>query len=111
MPLRTLYSLLLALLAVLSFSSPVSAAPQRLALVIGNSAYQELNPLRNAANDAQAVAARLQALGFTLIDKDGKPATAAVLDLDERGFSVAIRRFARSPTALASDMAASSRRS
>lgn len=73
-------------------------AHKRLALVIGNSGYHELRSLANANNDASAVAERLQALGFTLIGRDGKPSDCAVLDLDEDGFSVAIRRFARAAT-------------
>ena len=40
-----------------------AAAPRKVALVIGNSAYR-IGPLKNPVNDAQAVAASLQALGF-----------------------------------------------
>lgn len=42
--------------------SPLNALP-RLALIIGNSRYADA-PLKNPANDAQAIAAELQRLGF-----------------------------------------------
>lgn len=37
---------------------------KRVALVIGNAAYEHASPLRNPANDAKALAAALRALGF-----------------------------------------------
>ncbi len=49
-------------LAAASFIGPASAAEKRLALVIGNSAYQA-SPLATAANDAGLVAQTLQAAG------------------------------------------------
>lgn len=52
----------LALLALLALSPLAEAA--RLALVIGNDAYQNVSPLRNARNDAQALARELEAAGF-----------------------------------------------
>lgn len=39
---------------------------KRLALVIGNDNYQNTVPLKNARADAQAMAAKLQSLGFTV---------------------------------------------
>ncbi|HUQ28474.1 MAG TPA: caspase family protein [Usitatibacter sp.] len=48
---------------VLSCALCVSAEEQRIALVIGNNAYQA-GPLRNPVNDATAMAARLKAAGF-----------------------------------------------
>jgi hypothetical protein len=39
----------------------------RLALVIGNDAYQHVDPLRKAVNDARAVSAALRRLGFTVV--------------------------------------------
>ena len=41
---------------------------QRVALVIGNSAYKQ-GPLRNPVNDARDMAARLRSLGFTVIER------------------------------------------
>ncbi len=40
----------------------------RVALVIGNSAYQYENPLRNASNDARDFAAKLRDMGFTVFE-------------------------------------------
>ena len=51
----------------------LSAQQQRVALVIGNSAYQNLSRLRNPANDAEDVSNLLKTLGFeviTLLDAD-----------------------------------------
>jgi uncharacterized caspase-like protein len=43
-------------------------AEKRVALVIGNSAYQHTAPLRNPSNDASDMAEKLRALGFEVID-------------------------------------------
>ncbi|MGI9464343.1 MAG: caspase family protein, partial [Aestuariivirgaceae bacterium] len=50
------------MLLVAAFSAPASAA--RVALVIGNDRYAALPDLQKAANDARAVAAALEELGF-----------------------------------------------
>ena len=42
-------------------------AARRVALVIGNGAYQNIRKLKNPANDAADMAAALQELGFELI--------------------------------------------
>lgn len=47
----------------------VLGSEQRLALVIGNSTYKT-SPLINPANDARAMAIKLQQLGFTVIKKE-----------------------------------------
>jgi uncharacterized caspase-like protein len=48
----------------------VAAAPEkRIALVIGNSAYQQ-GPLKNPVNDARAIAAKLRGLGFSVLLKE-----------------------------------------
>jgi len=52
-------------------ASPVlaqSGAIKKVALVIGNSAYKE-QPLRNPANDAKAMAAKLRQIGFQVIER------------------------------------------
>jgi tetratricopeptide (TPR) repeat protein len=47
------------------------APPQRLALLIGNSTYEHLNPLKNPGNDVDKVAAKLAEVGFrTTVRKD-----------------------------------------
>jgi hypothetical protein len=60
---------------------------RRVALVIGNGAYQYLPRLTNPVNDARLVATTLQSVGFELIG--GKAQT----DLDRAGFERAIREF------------------
>jgi uncharacterized caspase-like protein len=45
-----------------------AAAEKRVALVIGNSAYQHTAPLKNPSNDASDMAAELRELGFDVID-------------------------------------------
>ena len=56
-----------------------AAAEKRVALVIGNSAYQNVTRLDNPRNDAALMAETLSALGFTLIG------SRAQLDLDKSG--------------------------
>jgi TRAP-type C4-dicarboxylate transport system substrate-binding protein len=46
---------------------------QRVALVIGNAAYQQ-GPLKNPVNDARAIADRLQRLGFVVIKRENMKA-------------------------------------
>lgn len=41
----------------------------RVALVIGNSAYEQVGPLSNPSNDAAAIAGALRALDFTVIER------------------------------------------
>jgi hypothetical protein len=60
----------LRLLLLLPFLAALLVGPakaqNRLALVIGNDAYQNVDPLRKAVNDARAVAASLRRLGFAV---------------------------------------------
>jgi uncharacterized caspase-like protein len=63
-----------------------SLAESRIALVIGNGAYQSVPQLPNPANDAKAVAAALRRSGFD---------TIIATDLDEHGMEDATIRFAR----------------
>jgi carboxyl-terminal processing protease len=62
-------------------------ADKRIALVIGNSTYQNVTPLENPRNDAALMATTLQSLGFALIG-DG-----AQLDLDKAHLDTAIQKF------------------
>ena len=59
----------------------------RVALVIGNSAYQHTPKLANPRNDATDIAAALKALGFKVFEG---------LDLDKSGMDRTIRSFAES---------------
>ena len=64
---RCSLALALAVLAVaLAFAAPVRAAERRIALVIGNSAYQNAPALDNPVHDATAMRDKLQSLGFSV---------------------------------------------
>ena len=82
---RALFTLMLSLLTI----AGAQAAERRVALVIGNAAYQHVPPLDNPANDARLMAETLQSLGFSLIG--GKP----VIDADKTTLERAIRSFGR----------------
>ena len=73
--------------AAIAASSLPALAGKRVALVIGNSAYQNISRLDNPRNDAMLMAATLLELGFTLIGD------AAQLDLDKTSLDIAIQRF------------------
>ena len=53
--------------ALFAISGP-AVAEKRVALVIGNSAYQHTAALKNPSNDATDIAGKLRALGFEVID-------------------------------------------
>jgi len=73
------------LAAGLMIASPASA-DRRIALVVGNSLYQNTGALANPRNDAQDIADKLKGLGFdVMLD----------LDLDQASFAHAIDDFAR----------------
>src|ERR1700753_1873791 len=80
---------LLALLALgLAWPDP-AAAERRVALVIGNSAYQNTAQLDNPRNDAKLMADTLASLGFTLVGG------GAQLDLDKASLDKAVQSFGR----------------
>lgn len=70
----------------LTLSQSLARAETRLALVIGNSAYQHTSVLPNPANDARLMADRLTALGFSVVG-------GVQTDLDDRAMKRAIRDF------------------
>ena len=78
----------LAFLIALIFATP-AAAEKRVALVIGNSSYQNVPRLDNPRNDAALMAETLSALGFTLIG------SRAQLDLDKPAMDLAVQTFGR----------------
>lgn len=84
---RCLYRALL-LPIVLLFATP-AAAEKRVALVIGNSSYQNVTRLDNPRNDAALMAETLMGLGFNLIG--GR----AQLDLDKPAMDIAVQNFGR----------------
>lgn len=68
------------------FAAFPAAAEKRVALVVGNSAYVNANPLPNPVHDAGEMAKALTESGFEVI---------VGLDLDKTGFDGKIRDFAR----------------
>ena len=71
----------------LAADSPTLNSLRRVALVVGNSAYPDPeNVLRNAVNDAVAMAAELQGMGF---------AVTRLVDAKKPAFHEAIERFSR----------------
>ncbi len=90
-----------ALLLLLALSSPAFAqAPLRgVALVIGNSTYEHLTPLANPVNDARAVEALLDDLGFETSLSSDRDARRLARDLrdfvdDAEGADVAVLFYA-----------------
>jgi hypothetical protein len=71
----------------LRLSSPAFATADRVALVIGNSAYQHMPVLANPTSDAKSMAEVLSKLGF----ENGQ--VQPLLDLDLRALLQAIRAF------------------
>src|SRR5258708_7905887 len=72
-----------------SCASAPALAEKRIALVVGNSAYQNIARLDNPKNDAVLMADTLSGLGFTLIGG------GAQLDLDKAALDVAVQNFGR----------------
>src|SRR5664279_1651138 len=70
-------------------STGPAAAEKRIALVVGNSAYQNIARLDNPRNDATLMADTLSSLGFNLIG--GR----AQLDLDKTALDNAVQNFGR----------------
>ena len=71
-----------------------AVAEGRVALVVGNSAYQNATPLPNPVNDARAIAAKLTEIGFDVMLRE---------NLDGQGFRMALGEF--SEKALNADLA------
>src|SRR6516165_608050 len=76
-----------ALAALMLLLCPLGAAAEhRVALVIGNAAYQNTAALANPGHDAEDMAAALKRLGFTVFSGN---------DLNKRGMERALAGFAR----------------
>jgi hypothetical protein len=78
-----------ALLAVLLLSvvpcTVQAQAERRVALVVGNGAYQNAGTLRNPVNDARAVAQSLQRLGFNVMLRENRSQREMAQDIREFG--------------------------
>lgn len=84
----------LALLLVVFWGASHARAEERLALVIGNSAYASVTALDNPDRDAQLIAQTLEQLGFTV---------TVETDLTQVGMKRAIAHFGRSLRAAGED--------
>jgi hypothetical protein len=73
-------------LAVALLVCPLHAAETRIALVIGNNAYNGLERLKNSVNDARLMARTLRGLGFEVVERT---------DVDENTMKRAIQEFGR----------------
>ena len=80
-----LRGLALCLLTFVLAAALPAQAQKRVALVVGNSAYQHTSKLTNPKNDATDVAAALRKLGFAVIEG---------FDLDKAAFDRKVRDFA-----------------
>ena len=66
----------LLMIATLVFVTGTAMAAKRVALVIGNSAYEHTSPLKNPVNDANLMAISLEEAGFELPEDDEELADA-----------------------------------
>jgi uncharacterized caspase-like protein len=71
-------------LSIMLVSLTAPAHARRLALVVGNDSYQNVQPLKNARSDAKAIAAELKAVGFEVTLKQ---------DLNQKMMKSALREF------------------
>jgi uncharacterized caspase-like protein len=95
---RTLIAALVALIPLGSVMAPGAAhAEKRIALVIGNAAYQAGGPLNTPANDAGLIAQTLQAAGFDVV---------GARDLDQDSLRHAFRDFVEKATSSGPDTVA-----
>src|SRR5471030_2854200 len=76
-----------AIVALSLLSAGPASAEKRIALVVGNSAYQNVTRLDNPRNDAALMAETLSGLGFTLVG--GR----AQLDLDKAALDTDVQNF------------------
>jgi uncharacterized caspase-like protein len=61
------FSLIAVSMAALVLAASPAQAAKRIALVIGNNAYENVPKLMKAVNDADAIAAELSKLGFEVV--------------------------------------------
>lgn len=64
---RAVAAVIIAIWSTWFFSQP-AFADKRVALVMGNSAYQKVNPLVNPVNDSGAIAATFKSAGFDVVE-------------------------------------------
>ncbi|WP_441277500.1 caspase family protein [Tardiphaga sp. 172_B4_N1_3] len=88
-PVRSLARIAALIALTLLLSVSAALAEKRIALVVGNSGYQNITRLDNPKNDAKLMAETLSGLGFTLIGG------TAQLDLDKSALDLAVQNFGR----------------
>src|SRR5215510_8190954 len=66
-PMRAVVPIVLAICSTWLFGQPALAG-KRVALVMGNSAYQNVSRLANPANDSEAMSATFKSAGFDVVD-------------------------------------------
>ncbi len=81
---RRVEAVKLLIILACSIMASTEAFADRIALVIGNSAYRNVPVLKNTLNDARAVSTTLREVGFRTID---------ALDVDRRAMNEKIREF------------------
>jgi uncharacterized caspase-like protein len=86
---RQITVLFLVLSLCIAVFTPTANAEERIALVIGNSAYDNVAALPNPKNDAAAISTKLQKLGFAVIT--GLDVTRSELESKAREFAIASR--------------------
>jgi uncharacterized caspase-like protein len=64
---RAVGAVIIAICSTWFFSQP-AFADKRVALVLGNSAYQKVNPLVNPVNDSAAISATFKSAGFDVVE-------------------------------------------
>lgn len=73
------------LLATILPSVLPAQTERRVALVVGNGAYENAGPLRNPVNDARSVAQSLQRLGFNVMLRENRSQREMAQDIREFG--------------------------
>jgi len=86
---RRIIKLLFGLAFLFAAPDGRAEAGGRVALVIGNSAYEHVSPLKNPKNDAEAISAMLAQLGFKVIK--GIDLTRTELEAKAREFALSSR--------------------
>ena len=77
-----IYAITVFAVLLLSLTEAGATAEQRVALVIGNGAYESA-PLRNPVNDAQDIADALRKMGFEVIHKENASKRSMVEAIDK----------------------------
>lgn len=84
-PLRRQAALLAVLLSATLPATLPAQAERRVALIIGNGAYENVGPLRNPVNDARAMAQTLSSMGFTVLLRENRNEDQVKQDIREWG--------------------------